>query len=247
MIVHTFSTRNDDWCLGYHLTAFSAFCDRIICILDRSPQSESICRRFPKVEVHHYQPTRNLPDANPHGVLWEDGRIRQLAWDLAAAHKPDWIALADADEVPTPDVLGFAGQLDLNIDAYYSHWVNLWKDSRHALGGENAKWSFQNKRGNKKPLFCRRREGVVYRYDLNVTQHGRMEPNPLHTSGTVLDTTHVLVDSPKLIHLKYANWPQWEATPLKNMGGQYTTMDVDATIVDVPHDWHWPGLPPEVQ
>ncbi len=245
MIAHAFIARAADWVLDYHLSAYAQFCDRIVCVLDRSPQSETICRKYGNVDVHHYQPSQDRPDCDPRGIICEEGTMRQIAWDLAARYEPDWIVLGDTDETPTPDIERWITGADRSVDVYYTHWVNCWQNARFALGGVNAKWSFQNPAANKKALLVRRRAGVAYRYNVDQLQHCRMEPNPINPGRAVIDETHVLVDSPKLIHLKYAAWARWQADPLRRAGGQYSTMEADAEIVSIPDGWHWAGLPLE--
>lgn len=230
MIVHGFYTWAEDaWILGHHLDCWSRFVDRIVVLSqDGSPIVDEIASKFPYVDVVHHVGKRI------------EGLYRQEVLRHCLTHKPEWILWADTDEIPTPDVAEWVKNLDDRIDCYYADWVNLYRDAGHALGGVNAKWSFQNTRTNKKGLATRIREGVEYRYDVSKRNHVRMEPNPLAFDRTLYDTTHVLAGMPKLVHYRYANWPRW-CGMINRHEEQYRHMEDDATIVEVPPEWLWTG------
>ena len=158
MIVHTFISRDDDWILPYHLAAYSEFCDRIVCVLDGWPQSEPTCRRFPKCEVLHRPRRLDLAVCNDRGVLMEEGRLRQLAWDRAMEYSPDLVVLGDSDEAPTPDVVEWIrSNPDPSAEVWYADWVNLAGGLTHAIGGSRSEWSFQVPGNNKRDSSCGRR------------------------------------------------------------------------------------------
>lgn len=236
MIVHAFISRNDDWILAHHLAAYSEFCDRIICVLDDWPQSEAICRRFPKCEVHHRPRQQDLPVCNSSGVLMEEGRLRQMAWDLAMAYRPTLIVTGDTDETPTPDIPGWLlSKPDPSVEVWYADWVNLFGGVTHAIGG-NSRWSFQAASNNKKGLVIRPMPGKTYRYR-DALQHVRMEPNPLGEADTIHDETHRL-GPVKLIHYKWANWKRWQDHPLSR-DERYGQLLDHSELVPVPASWRW--------
>lgn len=238
MIVHAFISRDDDWILAHHLAAYSTFCDRIVCVLDGWPQSEIICRRFPKCEVHHRPRVPGLPVCNDHGMLLEEGALRQAAWDLAMRHDPALVVLGDTDEVPTPDIVEWlASDPEPAVEVWYADWVNLAFDTANAIGGMRSKWSFANPANNKKGIVVRPRRGKEYRYR-QALQHVRMEPNPVREGDTVHDESHRLGPA-KLIHYKWANWRRWQASPL-SQAADYRRIFDNPDLDAVPRDWLWP-------
>lgn len=237
VIVHPFISRNDNWILPYHLAAYSEFCDRIVCVLDRSPQSEEICRRFPKCEVAHWKNSAERPDFDSEGMVCDEGQMRQWSFDLATRHGADYVVFGDTDEIPTPDIVRWLeSKPDPSVELWLADWVNLYRDTAHAIGG-NCPWSFQVPTNNKKGLVLRYRPGKTYTYRHGL-QHVRMEPNPLHEGATVFDDTHKL-GPVKLIHHKFADWERWQANPMSQTEKYRRVLD-GAEIVDVPAEWIWP-------
>lgn len=224
--------------LPYHLAVYSTFCDRIIVLLDEWPQSEAICRSFPKCEVHHWKRRAKLPTHDEHGAIFEEGALRQRAWDLAMRWSPDLVVLGDTDEIPTPDIGGWlASNPDPSVEVWYADWVTLIGDAHHAIGGTRSPWSYQVPTNNKKGLIVRPIPGKQYRYRQGL-QHVRMEPSPLAEDRAVLDDAH-RIGPVRLLHFHYADWTRWQSQPLSQTP-KYRRLADDAEIVPVPPMWHWP-------
>jgi hypothetical protein len=73
VICHPFICRGDEWILEYHLRAYSSFCDRIVVVLDRSPQNEAVCKKY-GAEVLHWTPRAAYPDFDETGLLCDEGK-----------------------------------------------------------------------------------------------------------------------------------------------------------------------------
>ncbi len=177
MIVHAFITR-DHWMLQRHLEVFWQFCDRIVAVVDRSPYGEHLCEES-GAEVIRWNGA-DRADFNEHGVVMDEGLMRQAAWDAAMKYSPSLVVFGDTDELPTPAIaewLQFGP--DLTVEHWYADWVNLWGDEAHAIGGQSSEWSFQKASNNKKGIATRPIPGKQYRYRPDI-QHVRMEPSPLH-------------------------------------------------------------------
>lgn len=237
--VHAFISHADDWCLAHHLRVYSKLADQIFVVLDRSPQSEVICQKFPKVQFRHAESDPADVGMRPDGAAWSEGRLRQMVWDWATACDPRYVLLGDTDEVPTPHALlwlydGFGD--DDKVDCFYADWANLIHDTRHAIGGSSA-WSYQVPANNKKGFAVRYVKGRDYRYR-HGTRHVRMEPSPLMEAGTGHDDLHKTGPVP-LVHYRWANWPRWQADPAAALPAYQPWPPSDARIIDVPHHWIW--------
>lgn len=235
MIVHAFINRGDEYILARHLRAYSRFSDRIVAVVDRSPRSELICRTFPKVEVIPWF-GGGREDYNEHGVVMDEGAMRQAAWDAAMRYDPELVVFGDTDEIPTPDIIDWLaadGGPDPAVEHWYADWVNLWGDELHALGGPRSEWSFQKPTANKKGLVTRPIPGKNYRYR-PADQHVRMEPSPVLEGKTVIGEAH-RVGPAKLVHYKYAS-AAWRSNPMRELP-RFKVMSEGAEIVDVPASW----------
>lgn len=228
MIAHTFICRGDEWILEHHLSVYSRIADKIVVILDRSPQNEATCRKY-GAEVIHWQSRVDYVDFNETGLLCDEGEMRQAGLEACLKYRPDFIVFGDTDEAPTPDIIEFiASNPDSSVDLFLCDWVNLVHSVRTAIGGE-SRWSFQTPRGNKKDLVLRVRNGIKYNYPA-VLQHVRMDRSGLETR---------IVPQPKLIHYKYAAWEKWCANP-QSKTNAYADLLAKAEIVPVPSEWLWP-------
>jgi hypothetical protein len=238
VIVAGFHSRDDDWILPHKLRVLSAVADKIIVLLDRSPQSEAICRRFPKVECHHWQSTRDVPELASGHRACEEGAMRQWVWDRCAAFHPKFVILGDSDEVPTPDIRRwFASGPDDAVDCWYMDWVNLIGSAGKAIGGDGP-WSYQNPTANKKGAIVRYRRGREYRYRTDSIVHTRLEPSPVREAATVYDDRH-RISPVRLVHYKWANWQAWKQSPTASLPQWNPWPPADAEIVDVPRSWLW--------
>ncbi len=129
-------------------------------------------------------------------------------------------------------------QTPANGHRWYCHWVNLFGGYHHAIGG-NSPWSYANPRGNKKCLAMQpaAADSPLMRYADE--QHNGMEPGRRGGGPMPPGANHHLVDSPKLVHLKYgaANWADRPEAKLARHAPE--TMLAGGKIVDVPADWLW--------
>ncbi len=229
----------DDWILPHKLETHSLIADRVCVVLDRSPGSEEICKRFPKVEVRHVDSAPESLGMRHDGPTWSEGLLRQVAWDFAVESDPDWVLFGDSDEVPEPSIVQMIEQLDPRVDCYYADWINLVHDAGHAIGG-NSPWSYQLATSNKKGLLHRHIKGHGYSYDTRLIRHCRMEPNPVNHSKAIIDTTHKMGTVP-LIHYRWANWRRWLASDMAPLPKYQPWPPAGCTVVDVPRSrlWMW--------
>lgn len=233
-----FHCRNDDWILPHKLRVYSEFCDRIIVILDRSPQSEEICRRFPKVDFIHWTPTRAVPDRDEHGtVCCEEGAMRQAAWDRCAALNPKFVLLGDADEIPTPDIVDWLADPDPSVDCWYFDLVNLWGSDRECIVGGNI-YSHLRRDNNKRGAAIRFRPGREYRYRTDAICHVRLEPSPVSEHRAVFDATRRLVEMPKLVHYKWFDLERWRNSA-QAQSEKYRGYLANLELAPVPESWIW--------
>jgi hypothetical protein len=239
MIAAGFHTQNDEWILTHKLRVLSEIADFIHVIIDRSPQSEAICRRFPKVQFQHWENQKEIGERDEHGsVTCEEGRMRQATWDACAVVDPKFILLGDTDEVFTPDVREFL--LDdprRRFDCFYVHTVNLFQSAYQRIGGESV-YNFERSGSNKRGAIVRYIRGRDYRYDVEKTCHVRLEPNPVSAIAAIEDEKHRIIESPKSIHYKFANWPKWESSS-QSKSKKYADYLAAAAPVEVDRGWLW--------
>lgn len=239
-VVAGFHTRDDEWILPYKLKSL-VWCDRVFVLIDRSPDSIAICERFPNVDWQEWDNVRDLPDNGPEGPICEEGAMRQRTWneltrDLSYG---DYVLLGDTDEVLTPDIrLWLAYEPDQSVHLWYTHWVNLYRGAGQYAGGQVCPWSFERPQSNKKGAIVRYDPERFYRYNMEQTRHTRLEPSPVRTDRAVMDPHNRLLDSPKLIHWKWGNWPRWQQT-FQSQTDKYGAMFANAEVKAAPDDWHW--------
>lgn len=238
MILAGFHTR-DAWALPHRLRSLSHVADRVIVALDRFPEGESICRRFPKVEWFHWNPPIEIASTDEHGsVCCAEGMLRKLTFDRCAAHNPKWILLGDTDEAFTPDLAEWlAREPDPKVDCWYLDLVNLWQGANWCIGGDNI-YSYHRADANKRGAIIRYRLGKDYRYRTNAIQHVRLEPSPVNESRAVENATHRRTLAPKAVHYKFANWPRWEQSP-QAKSVKYQTYLADVQCELTPKEWLW--------
>lgn len=239
MIVAGFHTRNDDWVLAAKLRALSSFCDRVVVLLDDSPQSESICRQFPKVEFFHWDRDPHLASDGPRGPLCQEGRLRARTWELCTRDNPEFVVLGDTDEIPSPDIVRFFDQKPHRaIDLWYTHLVNLYQGAGQYIAGSRNIWSPEHPGSNKRGMIVRHRPGKEYRYRMDALEHVRAEPSPLHEGRAVFTETHRLTDYPVDVHYKWAHWDRWNAEPQSKLV-EFQGFDAGVEAKRVSRDWLW--------
>jgi hypothetical protein len=232
-----FRTPRDWWFLERHLRAVS-WVNTVVIVVDRPERGtlERIFDVFQGLPRPHSQlitvvhrPSRDVPDRIDGEVACEEGKMRQLAWDVAARAKPDWILTGDLDEWPTADFRDWLHtRADADIDVYYLKWLNVLSEvGASAVNGRpcppgfyrvvgDCIYSLEHPGVNCKGAVCRRREGVEYRYDVDRFRHVRVEPNPVSTIRAVEDDTHVLIPGPPyLFHWHWYDWAAWLRSPLR--------------------------------
>lgn len=226
----------DDCFLPHKLRVLSGFCDKICVVLDRSPQSETICQSFRKVEVRHVDSEAADIGVQHDGPTWSEGRLRQAAWDFAAESNPKYVVLGDSDEIPTPEMAwAMIDGLDESVDCWLCDWPNLIHDAGHAIGGDQSAWSYLAKGSNKKGAVVRYVKGRDYRYR-DATRHVRIEPSPVNEGAAVFNATHRLAPF-KLIHYRWAAWQRWRDSGMSRLPKYQPWPPDDAQIVPVPRAW----------
>lgn len=235
----------DDWVLQKKLESLK-FCSRVVVLIDAHPGMDEtttryICSQYPNVEVHTHTNTLGLAAEGPDGPICEEGVMRQETWNLIAKSNPDWVILGDADEIMTPDIVDFFNNPP-DVDLCYVHIVNLFKDSHTYICGKKCAWSYQCPGSNKKGALVRfnakRHANGGYIYQLDRYRHTKIEPSPLDKSKVIIDSKHILIDTPKMIHWKWVNWPRWEMSKQSRMG-KYKRLWQGIQLDTVPDNWHW--------
>lgn len=246
MIVHPFLCGAADADIfDWHVNYWREFCDELICVVDRWPDGASACL---KAGVHYIQgfDLHGRPANNSQGTLHCEGQNRQRGLDFALSFNPDMIVFGDCDEVPAEawmmrmhlDHLERSCKIHFcnpKLEYIYADWVNLWKDERHAIGGANGRWSFQNPAANKVGFALRPIKGKPYRYRDGL-QHVRKEPSPIDESRAVITPERQLIGHIKILHYKFAWWDRWQKNPLSKEAA-YSDQLADAEIVEIPKEW----------
>ena len=239
MIVAPFICGPGDECwLPHHFRVLSSLVDQVFVIFDRCTAGPQIAARWPRVQWREQASADESIGMASDGPTWDEGKLRQVAWDWATECRPDYVLLADADEVPSPAAAAWLNSgFDDATNVWYADWINLVHDAGHAIGGPACAWSYQNTQANKKGLLVKYRPGAEYRYR-QATRHVRMEPTPRNEFRTVYDKTHVMGGVP-LVHYQWANWPRWQASARARLPYFATWPPADGEIVDVPRSWLW--------
>ncbi len=243
MIVHAFiSHPRDAWCALFHVGVYLSFCHRVVVAVENDVTYADHIRSADPARIDAV--ILGIPSdrgINENGPIYDERAMRQAALDKAMTLNPSLIVFGDTDEVPTPDALGFIGHINAEPwtgARYYMHWVNLWGDHRHAIGG-NSEWSFQNPAGNKKCFAMQ--PGGNMRYSTPI--HSPMEPGRNSGGKAPEGHGHILVNSPKLLHLKYASAAYIGSPESKLARHAPEEMLRGGEVVDVPAEWLWEGMP----
>ena len=99
-LVGLMPVRNEAWCLGFTLRVALKWCDEVVVLVHASTDESThivmgLQQEFPE-RVHH------LGDNNP---VWDEMRHRQTLLDIARISEPTHIAIVDADEFLTANLL----------------------------------------------------------------------------------------------------------------------------------------------
>ena len=124
-IVAAVTTKNEEWIIAKTLRVLTKFCHKIVILDDdSSDKTESICKRFKKVDF-----IKRKSDN-----LLETGMSATAKAELlyyALVHKPDYVLMLDADETPTRNFIKFFKKIDPKINAFRPRMINLYKDEEH--------------------------------------------------------------------------------------------------------------------
>jgi glycosyltransferase involved in cell wall biosynthesis len=197
-VVACIPTKNTGWLLKDTLNHLSTFCHKIIVSDDQSTDdTEDICRNNSSVEYYKRR-ARNSGDRQ--GALQ-----RQELLLRAYKHDPDYFLFLDADEMPSPDIVGWINSLgsrhEETNNLWTFPWVHLWNDTDHyrvdsytAKNGSNIHWDpFTTT--YRKGFFARNIPDYELKYD--IAQH-RVRPSnqPINVPKPWVD----VADSPVIIH-----------------------------------------------
>jgi glycosyltransferase involved in cell wall biosynthesis len=197
-VVACIPTRNTAWLLQHTLKHLSTFCEKIIISDDCSTDNtREICTSYDKVE-YFKRPPRAYGDRQ--GALQ-----RQELLTAAYRHDPDYFFFLDADEMPSPNIVGWINSLDRRqeelVNLWTFPWVHLWRDKYHyrvdsyrAKNGANIHWD---------PFTTTYRKGFFvrnipnYNFEYDIKQH-RVRPSnqPINVPKPWTD----VVDSPVIVH-----------------------------------------------
>lgn len=244
-VVHAFTSHpRDRHFIRFHCETFLKFCDAIVVAVDGGGVYADEIRAIDnRIFAISYHGNDDLPEhrTNERGMDYREAPIRQTALDGAMKMMPSLIVFADTDEVPTPDVVTWIREIEQRpqrAERWYAHWVNLWSDYGHTIGGESV-WSFQSARGNKKCLVMQ--PGGVMKYQ--TMQHSGMEPGRIGGGSAPTGEGHHLIDAPKLLHMKYGS-SVYASRPESRLACQSPdVMLAGGCVVAVPDAWLWAGMP----
>lgn len=224
------------------MRTYLSLCDKVVVAVDDSPGYRAWIRdSWPEVVSVNFKRTADFPDVDEHGVFYQERDIRQASMDEAMKLKPSLIVFGDTDEVPTPDAATWIRSIATESQResrWYAHWVNLFGNYNHAIGGDSV-WSFQSGRGNKKCLAMQPCADMTY----IGTRHTGMEPGR-HSGGSApTGLNRHLIDAPKLLHLKYGAKVYQSRPEAKLARHRPETMLESGHVVDIPDLWLWPEMP----
>ena len=244
--------RNEDWCLGFTLRVALRWCDEVMVFLhacnDRSQEiAVEIAREHnPRVSVHAHD-----------GEQWDEMRHRQTLLGLARARGATHLAIIDADEFLTANLLGGVRQLVvglapgqlLNLPGY-----NLREKGRgshdHELPGWQRVWQYHINGvwGNRwfstafldSPGACWGGDQFHHREPMGVAWR-RWNPVPQGEGGTL----HLWGASERRLGAKHAlyriterlRWPEKPAAVIERYYSQATTPREPWTFRGVPAAW----------
>ncbi len=244
MIVHSFQTHvRDQWCLEFHLSIYLKFCEMCVVAVDNNEELADWLNEMDRViAVNHVDPRDfGIDRCNEHGTFYPEGPLRQVSLDRAMKLNPSLIVFGDTDELPTPDVLTWIETVK-NLPQlgyrWYVDWVTLWQDYQHRIGGQSV-WSFDHPRSNKKCLAMQPGGDMVYP-DHN---HTGMEPGRFGGGPAPTGEGRFLIESPRLVHLKYGSEIYKTRPESKLVRHKPETMLAGGCVVDVPSGWIWEGTP----
>lgn len=183
--------KNEEKIIAKNLSALSNFCFKIIVVDDGSTdKTEEICKSFPKVEFY-----KRIKKDTKHR---EDGKQRQEIIDYIKPHNPDYCLFLDADEIPSPDIVKFINNIDININLWRLPWLHLWKDENHyrvdsykTSSGNMITWDPYNG-GQRKGFLMKFDPNIKYEYIINKPCSVPMEPKNVPLPHSTTEKTRII-------------------------------------------------------
>lgn len=189
-IISAILTKNEDWIIDKTLYALNNFSNKIIVYDDRSTdKTEEIARSYDKVEWYV------RPAHNPLSIFEAKQRLELI--EIIKPHNPDYVVLLDADEIPTPSIMGFLNNIDETKTAWSVRMINLWADENHyrcdSGKSEDGKFVNFDPFGNpswRKHPFIKFNSKFPYTYNMAVQRGGTspFHPAPKNLIGDKVKT-----------------------------------------------------------
>ena len=202
-VVACIPSKDCAWIFKKTLKHLSSFCHKIIISDDQSiDDTLEVCSSYDSVE-YYKRPTRESGDRQ--GALQ-----RQELLDRAYKYDPDYFFFLDADEMPSPDIVGWINSLgardEEETNLWTFPWVHLWRDENHyrvdsyvsQSNGGIVHWnpfSHHNTVNYRKGFFVRNIPDYELKYD--ITQH-RVRPS--NQPVNVPQPYYNVCESPVIVH-----------------------------------------------
>jgi len=188
-VIAGLTSKDEDWVIDKTLNSLVQYCEKVIVYDDGSTDNtESICRSYDNV----VWVVREKHDP----LVREEAKQRLELINMLGEYDPEYVLLLDADEIPTPSIVGFMETMDENVSLWRSRMINLWEDetkyrvdSYTSPSGHNINWDpFTDNAWVKYPLM-KYDPNVKYEYDLHVQKGGCSvyHPAPNNISGPVVE------------------------------------------------------------
>jgi len=177
-IVTAFHVRSDDWVLPLKMDISLRYSDLVVVLLDRPTVDVATYIHSyvnnAKVAAYSYMNTLDLPDEGPDGPICEEGRMYRRQYELAReamsarGHDTFWLIQCDADEVPTPELIGL---LDWGVPLFEgvpcaqcieTKVAHLWETPDQYIAGPDCIWSPEHPDSNWKGVVLLQQPGDDY-------------------------------------------------------------------------------------
>jgi len=196
-IVAALRTKNESWIVDKTLKSLSHFCDTAVVYDDQSSDNtEEICRSYDFVDW------RVAPPRDPY--VWCAGQQATDLLRFAESHDPDYIFMLDADEIPTPSVVGFFDSINEDINLWRTRMVNLENNSHYRIDsyttrfGVNINWDPFAKNSWKKHTIMKYNKGFQYTYEPLKVGLGSF--GPFHPAPNNVPNPHMQTEDFYILH-----------------------------------------------